>query len=213
MILRFPGAKTKLLPLLRPYIDALVDGQDSFYDAFLGSGAVLLDTAHRHPGLRLFANDADNGLAGFWKAVSAGSVEPLCDRILKTKPTVRLYEQVLKSRPTTESELAFRFYVLNRCSFSGLWRGGPIGGYGQRTRWKVDREWRAAKSVADIREAHQLLRGRLKVSCQPGTHYVAQNLRAAMYLDPPYFARGVRVHLMLYITVGEPPRSPGNKIS
>ena len=45
MILRFPGAKTKLLPLLRPYIDRLVDGRDSFHDVFLGSGAVLLDTA------------------------------------------------------------------------------------------------------------------------------------------------------------------------
>ncbi len=190
MILRYPGAKTKLLPLLRPYIDALVGGQDSFHDPFIGSGSVLLDTARRHPNLRLCANDADAGLIGFWKAVSAKSVEPLCDRILKTKPTVKLFEQVLKSKPTTESEMAFRFYFLNRTSFSGLWRGGPIGGYGQRTRWKVDREWRAVKSVADIREAHLLLRGRLKVSCQPGTHYVAQNLRAPLYVDPPYFGCG-----------------------
>ena len=42
MILHFPGAKTKLLPRLRPYLDKLVDGQDSFHDAFIGSGAVLL---------------------------------------------------------------------------------------------------------------------------------------------------------------------------
>jgi site-specific DNA-adenine methylase len=49
MILRFPGAKTKLLPVLRPYIDALVDGQDSFHDAFIGSVSVLLDTARRQP--------------------------------------------------------------------------------------------------------------------------------------------------------------------
>src|SRR5208337_1575444 len=150
MIFRFPGAKTKLLPLLRPYIDRLVDGQDSFHDAFVGSGAVLLDTAQRHPRLKLYANDADAGLIAFWRIVSGKSVEPLCDLILKTKPTLKLFKEVLESKPRKQDDIAFRFYFLNRTSFSGLWRGGPIGGLTQIGRWKVDREWRAEKSVQDI---------------------------------------------------------------
>ena len=141
MILRFPGAKTKLLPLLRPYIDRLVDGQDSFHDPFVGSGAVLLDTARRHPGVKLYANDADAGLIAFWKIVSGKSVEPLCDRIRRTKPTLNLFRSVQESKPTTQEDIAFRFYFLNRTSFSGLWRGGPIGGYTQRSKWKLDVEW------------------------------------------------------------------------
>ena len=161
MILRFPGAKTKVLPLLRPYLDKLVDGQDSFHDAFIGSGAVLLDTARRHPGLKLYANDADAGLVEFWRVVCADSVEPLCDRILSTKPTLRLFKQVLESRPTKSEEIAFKFYFLNRTSFSGLWRGGPIGGYTQRSEWKVGEEWRPEKSVKDIVDGNRLLRGRL----------------------------------------------------
>jgi DNA adenine methylase len=133
MILRFPGAKTKLLPLLRPYLDKLVDGQDSFHDAFIGSGAVLLDTARRHPDLKLQANDADAGLVAFWKVVSGKSVEPLCERILSTRPTLRLFEDMLASKPTKPEEIAFKFYFLSGTSFSGLWRGGPIGGYTQRS--------------------------------------------------------------------------------
>jgi site-specific DNA-adenine methylase len=100
MILRFPGAKTKLLPLLRPYLDQLVDGQDSFHDAFIGSGAVLLDTARRHPRLKLYANDADAGLVAFWRIVSGKSVEPFCERILGTKPTLRRFQDMLASNPT-----------------------------------------------------------------------------------------------------------------
>jgi len=74
-------------------------------------------------------------------------VESLCERILNTRPTVKLFREMLESKPAKQEEIAFRFYFLNRTSFSGLWRGGPIGGYAQRSRWKVDREWRAEKSV------------------------------------------------------------------
>jgi DNA adenine methylase len=194
MILRFPGAKTKLLPLLRPYIDRLVDGQDSFHDVFLGSGAVLLDTARKYPDLKLYANDADAGLIAFWRIVSGKSVQPLCDRILSIKPTLKLFKEVLESKPTKEDDVAFRFYFLNRTSFSGLWRGGPIGGLTQRGRWKVDREWRPEKSVTDIVNANRLLRGRLKITCQPGTDYVARNLQQPLFIDPPYFGCGDRLY-------------------
>jgi DNA adenine methylase len=188
MILRFPGAKTKLLPLLRPYIDRLVDGQNSFHDVFIGSGAVLLDVAQGHPSLKLYANDADAGLIAFWKIVGGKSVEAFCERILSTKPTIKLYGSILALKPTKPEDIAFRFYFLNRTSFSGLWRGGPIGGYTQRSEWKVAEEWRPQKSVRDIVEANRLLRGRLSLSCLSGKKYVAMNSKRPLFLDPPYFS-------------------------
>lgn len=194
MILRFPGAKTKLLPLLRPYIDRLFEGGDAFHDVFVGSGAVLLDTARRYPMLKLHANDADTGLVAFWRLVASKSVEPLCDRILSTKPTLKLFREVVDSAPTTPHELAFRFYFLNRTSFSGLWRGGPIGGHTQSSRWKVDAEWRAEKSVKDIVEANRLLHGRFEIVCQSGTDYVEGHRNEALFMDPPYFCRGDRLY-------------------
>jgi DNA adenine methylase len=90
--------------------------------------------------------------------------------------------------------MAFRFYFLNRTSFSGLWRGGPIGGYTQRSEWKVDEEWRPEKSVKDILEGNRLLRGRLTLSCLSGTEYVAGNLKKPLFVDPPYFGRGDRLY-------------------
>jgi site-specific DNA-adenine methylase len=91
MILRFRGSKAQLLPMLRPYIDRLVDGCDSYHEPFVGSGTVLLDTAHRHACLKLSGNDADAALIVFWRTVSGSSVDSLCDRILDTKPTVELF--------------------------------------------------------------------------------------------------------------------------
>jgi DNA adenine methylase len=148
---------------------------------------VLLDVARRHPALELHANDADPGLVAFWRCVAGKSVERLCERIYCTKPTLKLFRQVLGSKPAKQEDIAFRFYFLNRTSFSGSWRGGPIGGYTQRGRWKVDAEWRPGKSLRDIMEANRLLRGRLRLSCQPGADYVTQNLRQPLYCDPPYF--------------------------
>ena len=194
MILRFAGGKAKLLPLLRPYINGLVDGQDSFHDVFVGGGALLLDVARRHPELTLHANDGDAALIAFWRIVSGRSVESLCERVMATRPTVKLFEHMLASKPCKPEDIAFRFYFLNRTSFSGLWRGGPIGGLNQRSRWKVDVEWRAEKSVNDIREANRLLRGRLTLSCLSGTDYVAGNLKKPLFVDPPYFGRGDRLY-------------------
>ncbi len=190
MILRFPGGKANLLPSLRPYLDRLVDGHGAFHDVFVGSGAVLLDVARRHPDLRLHANDADAGLMTFWNIVSGKAVEAFCERVVSTRPTLSLYREMLASRPRKPEDIAFRYYFLNRTSFSGLWRGGPIGGLTQRSRWKVDVEWRAEKSVNDILEAHRLLNGRLELNCLPGVEYVARNSQQPLYCDPPYFERG-----------------------
>jgi DNA adenine methylase len=190
MILRFPGGKANLLTSLRPYLDRLVNGHDSFHDVFVGSGAVLLDVARRHPDLRLHANDADAGLMTFWRIVSSKAVMPFCERVMNTRPTLKLYREMLASRPRRPEDIAFRYYFLNRTSFSGLWRGGPIGGLTQRSRWKVDVEWRAEKSVNDILEAHRLLSGRLELACLAGVEYVAGHVRQPMYCDPPYFERG-----------------------
>jgi DNA adenine methylase len=190
MMLRFAGSKGKLLPLLRMYIDRLVDGQDSFHDAFLGSGAVLLDTAHRHPNLRLYANDADAGLVAFWKVVSGRSVKAFCDRIRNTKPTLRLFQEVRESKPKKQEEIAFRFYFLNRTTFSGLAESGPIGGFRQRSQYRVNERWLPEKSVKDIVEANQLLSGRLTLSCLSGTQYVSANSKEPLFIDPPYFRRG-----------------------
>lgn len=194
MILRFPGAKTKLLPLLRPYLDKLVDGQEEYHDVFLGSGAVLLDTARRHPGLKLYANDADAGLVAFWRVVSGKSVEALCERILSTKPTLRLFQEVRESKPKKQEDVALRFYFLNRTTFSGLSESGPIGGNHQRSQYKVDERWLAEKSVKDIIEAHRLLRGRLTLTCLSGTQYVSVNSKEPLFIDPPYFGRGDRLY-------------------
>jgi DNA adenine methylase len=194
MILRFPGAKTKLLPLLRPYIDRLVDGQGSFHDVFLGSGAVLLDVAQRHPGLNLYANDADAGLIAFWKIMSGRSVDSLCDRIRNTKPTLRMFHEVRDSKPRKQADIAFRFYFLNRTTFSGLAESGPIGGHRLQSQWKVDERWLPEKSVKDIIEAHRLLRGRLTLTCLSGTDYISQNHTKPLFLDPPYFGRGDRLY-------------------
>jgi len=193
MIFRFPGAKSKLLPLLRPYIDRLVAGQGSFHDVFVGSGTVLLDTARRHPKLDLSANDGDAGVSAFWRTVSGKSVASLCERILGTKPTLSLFRQIQASTPSKPEDLAFRFFFLNRTTFSGMLDSGPLGG-GRQNHRKLNCRWVPQKSAREIMEAHHLLRGRLTVSCESGSEYVAAKVAEPLFLDPPYFSRGDRLY-------------------
>jgi DNA adenine methylase len=129
------------------------------------------------------------------RIVSGDSVQRLCDRICSTKPSLNLFEEMQASQPTKPEEKAFRFFFLNRTAFSGLAESGPIGGHGQRSQWKVDERWLPKKSVEEIAEANQLLRGRLTLDCQSGTQYVGSNLQQPLFIDPPYFGRGDRLYL------------------
>ena len=194
MILRFPGAKTKLLPLLRPYLDKLVEGQDSFHDAFIGSGAVLLDTARRHPGLKLHANDADAGLVAFWKIVSGNSVEPLCERIRSTRPTLRL----LRGHAGIEAHEAGkpRVQVLLPQPHQ-LFR--PLAGRAYRRLYPAERmESGRGMASRKVGEGHHrwepVVAGRLTLSRLSGTEYVATNFKKPLFIDPPYFGRGDRLY-------------------
>ena len=43
-------------------------------------------------------------------------------------------------------------------------------------------------------EANRLLHGRLKLTCLPGTDYIAGILKNPCFIDPPYFLRGDRLY-------------------
>jgi DNA adenine methylase len=131
---RYPGAKNKLLPILMPYLDGILLGHDTFSDAFVGGGSVLLAVASKYPTIQLFANDLDRGVYSFWSIVSdtkRDRLDKLLD-LMKSKPTIKLFNELRQDfDETDEVACAYRCIFFNRTTFSGIARSGPIGGQSQ----------------------------------------------------------------------------------
>jgi DNA adenine methylase len=193
MIFRFPGSKSKLLTPLAPFLDRLVEGQNVFHDVFTGGGSVALFVAKRHPRLELRLNDLDPDLSAFWRTVAGDGEEALCDRI-QVRPTVELFHQLRDTKAKCDVDRAFRALFFNRCCFSGLLDGSPLGGKWQASPNKVFTRYNAQRLIEEVRDAHRLLRGRTRVSEIDAVDYIRRHPDEAKYLDPPYFEKGDQLY-------------------
>ncbi len=170
-----------------------VPGFRSYVEPFVGGGSVALAMAKKHPSIKLILNDLDAGMSAFWDLVANApdsELQELADRILNTRPTMPLFNEIKESQPADRLGLAFRAFFLNRASYGGMGLR-PLGGKGQTSKGKIDSRWSAKNRVRDLREARGLLAGRTKVlnadfvSVIPLSHE-----KALMFLDPPYYEAG-----------------------
>jgi DNA adenine methylase len=190
---RYPGAKNKLLPILREYLDPIIINHNSFIDVFVGGGSVLLDIAQRYPVVKLYANDKDQWMFHFWNVVSGDDENQFKDllRLINQKPTLQLFYD-LKNTPTTNPvECAYRAIFFNRTTFSGIFYSGPIGGKEQKSKYTVDCRYNSEKLKKKIQFCRKLLIGRTIVTGLDFADYSdLWNTDIPAYLDPPYYVKG-----------------------
>jgi DNA adenine methylase len=191
---RYPGGKTKLLGFLRPAIDQILEGKDSFGDVYVGGGSALIDTAWRHPDIQLVANDLDVGIASFWKVVASEDYRALSGLIMEAEITVENFRRLrqLDLGRLCAVEAAFVRLVLNRTSFSGMGQR-PLGGWSQ-TKNSIDSRWNPQELIRRIEQLHDLFADRLRVTNLHFRDFIKAHPRLPCYLDPPYLIAGPELY-------------------
>jgi DNA adenine methylase len=194
---RYPGAKNKILPVLNEYIDSMVITANSFCDAFVGGGSVLLSVANRFPEIQLLANDKDYWVYCFWKVVASSDTSKLTAllSLMEARPTVELFYKLRERATDDEIECAYRAIFFNRCAFSGILSSGPIGGKEQKSKYTVDCRYNYKKLKAKILHCNKLLAGRTTVSNKDFKSYINTNSVIPLYLDPPYYQKGDSLYI------------------
>ena len=189
---RYPGGKSRMLRALRPKLDELVAGKSSFCDAFLGGGSVLLDVASRYPDIKLVANDADYGIACFWRVVASDQYRELCNLIRDAEVNLEAFKR-MKVRDLgnlSAVEVAFSRLYLNRTSYNGLGLN-PQGGKTQANpKYAIRSHWNVDDLIKRIENCHRLLAGRLEVANLHFRDFLNAHRYQPTYLDPPYVVAG-----------------------
>ena len=126
--LRYPGGKSRAVTKMDQYFPDFRNYAE-FREPFLGGGSVALYVTKKYPHLKITVNDLYEPLINFWVQLQQFGDE-LTDKIRQYKSTHpepdsarELFNNskgVINDKSLDDIERAAAFYIVNKCSFSGL---------------------------------------------------------------------------------------------
>jgi DNA adenine methylase len=206
--LRYPGGKAVLSDFLADVI-AVNDLQDGIYvEPYAGGAGAALALLFGEHVQRIVLNDADPCVYAFWYAVlnrKDDFVQRLADTPVTISEWKRQREIYRNQRSHSRIKVAFASFYLNRCNRSGIMvNGGPIGGFKQTGKWKLNARYNHDELIRRIERIH-LYRDRIEIYNLDALNFLGNvigrrdNIRETLiYLDPPYFVKGSELYLNHY---------------
>ena len=126
--LRYPGGKSRACTKIGQFLPNMYTYRE-FREPFLGGGSVAIYLTKMYPSLSIWVNDLYEPLVNFWKEIQHSGEElytTLSDLKLKhpnpdsAKELFLESKEIINSQDKSKLERAVAFYVVNKCSFSGL---------------------------------------------------------------------------------------------
>ena len=129
--LRYPGGKSKAIKTLSPWFPKTIS---EYREPFIGGGSIAIEITKSNPDIPVWINDLYVPLYNFWVQLR-DSGEELSERVREEKQ--RTLDEGDKDKVTASAkelfnrykeeidtyddlEKAVAFFILNKCSFSGL---------------------------------------------------------------------------------------------
>ena len=198
--LRYPGGKTQLSNFVEHLLELNNIRNGIYCEPFSGGAGVAIELLLSNKVNGIILNDYDIGIYSIWNAIIKDT-DAFVQMIEETSITIDEWYKQKKIHSerrfdqTYSIELAFATYFLNRTNRSGIVLGGPIGGYSQGAKDKIDCRFIKAKliskikEIADRKDAIQLYN--LDASALIEDVLKKQsNENLFTFFDPPYYKQG-----------------------
>jgi len=184
--LRYAGGKSRAITKMDPYFPDLRNYEE-FREPFLGGGSVAIYITKKYPNLKIWVNDLYSPLAIFWQQLQMFG-EDLKEHLLHFKSTCpdpnsaralfNISKQILNEPNTGDFERAVRFYIVNKCSFSGLTESSSFSPQASNSNFSV-------RGIEKLPEYSKLI-SKWRITNYSYDYLMDGNKSAFMYLDPPY---------------------------
>jgi len=184
--LRYPGGKSRACTKMDQYLLKVSDCKE-YREPFLGGGSVAIHVTKKYPHLDIWVNDLYEPLYNFWRALQDTGAE-LAERIGELKSQHPEPESAkdlfLKSKETvndhTESNLsrAVAFYIVNKCSFSGLTESSSFSQQASISNFSV-------RGIEKLPGYSQIIKD-WKITNKSYEELLTDSKEVFTYLDPPY---------------------------
>lgn len=206
--LRYPGAKSKLVP----YIQKLIETEDlkgcTLYEPYAGSAAVSFALLANGTISKAVINELDPLIYCFWVSVMEHTDE-LIQLIQSTDITLENWNKFSKYRDTyyiaskSTLEIGFAGLFLNRTSFSGILKAGPLGGYKQTSSYAIDCRFNKKRIINSIQELANF-KNKVEIYNMDAIDFLKlktrykRNRKTFVYIDPPYYEKGPSLYRYYY---------------
>ena len=186
--LRYPGGKSKALSKLFQYMPDLKDFTE-YREPFLGGGSVALEVSKRYRSLDIWVNDLYEPLYNFWRELQDHGNE-ITDILIQLKQRHCDHSSAKKlfldakgylERPVEDTEdihRAVSFYIINKCSFSGLTESSSFSKQASDSNFSL-------AGIERLREYQKLI-GNWKITNLSYEKLLTDDRSVFTYLDPPY---------------------------
>ncbi len=198
--LRYPGGKSKIYEKVKNLI--IANGYDNriYVEPFAGGFGIGIGLLQEGVIPSVILNDFDSHIYHFWTSV-LNDTDSLLRLIKDTPITIEEREKQkqnyrdLDADPLTDG---FATLFLNRVNFSGVIKGGPIGGLNQSGTYKIDCRFNK-EDISRRIEAIAQFKNKIKLYNKDAGYLIKMHLMkmtAPMFLniDPPYVIKGSQLY-------------------
>ena len=184
--LRYPGGKSRACVKMDPYFPDLRNYEE-FREPFLGGGSVAIHMTKKYPNLKIWVNDLYEPLVNFWQQLQMFGPE-MRDKLVELKsryPDVGSAKGLfidsknyLNSGEKDHLWRAISFYVVNKCSFSGLTESSSFSAQASNSNFSM-------RGIDKLPEYSKLI-ANWRISNYSYDHLLNEGTGVFVYLDPPY---------------------------
>ena len=202
--LRYPGGKGKIAKFMKQFVKDNFDKLPVYVEPYAGGSELALTLLIEGYVKQVWINDKDNGIFCFWDSI-LNYTDQFTQEIENVKidiPTWEVQKDIYKNQDKyNKLEIGFATFYLNRCNFSGVIKGGPIGGINQSGNWKIDARFNKKELIKRIKKIAEFNKN-IKLYNKDTIELLEENKKifekCLLYLDPPYFNKGNQLYTNHY---------------
>ena len=205
--LRYPGGKTKLYKYTKNLIYKNNLNECTYVETFAGGAGLALELLVNEDVSKLILNDLDPSIYTLWFNILNNPKE-LSEKIMATEITVDEWYaqkkiQENKFQLNESIDLAFSTLFLNRTNRSGILKAGPIGGYKQESKYKIDCRFNKEKIIKKIYKIYSyrdvIYFYNLDAEVFIDEVIKKEKEKLFCFFDPPYYEKGPELYVNHYL--------------
>jgi DNA adenine methylase len=184
--LRYPGGKSRATKKMAEFFPLFKDYTE-FREPFVGGGSVALYITQMYPHLDIWVNDLYEPLYNFWKELQYDG-RKLRDQLVQLKQrhpepvsAKELFldaKDILNNDQTSNLSRAVAFYVVNKCSFSGLTESSSFSKQASESNFSM-------RGIDKIPFYGELIQD-WRITNLSYEELLTNKKESFVYLDPPY---------------------------
>ena len=184
--LRYPGGKSRAISKLLQFLPDLTQVKE-YREPFLGGGSVAIEITKRYPKIEIWANDLYWPLYNFWCELqhNGSDIQKELENLKgvhcnqdSARCLFQSMKEVINDEEKSNLDRAIAFYIVNKCSFSGLTESSSFSPQASDSNFSL-------AGIQRLSEYQELIQDWI-ITNLSYERMLADDSNIFTYLDPPY---------------------------